>query len=90
VQLFEHMYGPQFRSIPESTAVLQTKQFVMLLPLSFISVVSAPVSSTQTGVELGAQDAVVFGSLQKYQAKLAQVIKDAVKCSRARDMEEMD
>jgi hypothetical protein len=90
VQLFEHMYGPQFRTIPESTAVLQTKQFTILLPLSFISVVSAPVSSTQTGIELGARDAIVFRSLQKCQAMLAKVIKNAMKRSRARDTEEMD
>jgi hypothetical protein len=90
VQLFEHMYGPHFRPIPESTAVFQTKQFEILVPLYFISVVSAPVTSTQTGVELGARDAGVFGTLQKYQTTLAKVIKDSLKRSRARDTEEMD
>ena len=90
VQLFEHMYGPQFRSIPESTAVFQTKQFAIVAPLSFISVVSAPVTCTQTGVELGARDAGIFGSLQKCQTTLAKVIKDSQKRSRARDTEEMD
>ena len=73
VQLFEHMFDCQFRSVPEATAVFQTKLFTLLPPISFLSVIPSPPTFTQVGVELGEKDAAVFSTLQKWLGGLRSV-----------------
>jgi hypothetical protein len=34
VQLFEHMYGPKFRVIPEATSLFLTKQYGLQRPMN--------------------------------------------------------
>ncbi|KAJ6456899.1 hypothetical protein C8R45DRAFT_781144, partial [Mycena sanguinolenta] len=65
VQLFENLHGSQFRSIPTSTAVLQTKQFAHIAPISFLCLLSAVPKLGPTGLELGPEDSELFKKLSR-------------------------
>jgi hypothetical protein len=41
VQLFEHMYGLEFRVIPEATSAFLTKQFALLPLISFLTLMTS-------------------------------------------------
>ena len=62
VQVFEHMYGRQFRVIPEATALFFTKQFALLPPISFLSTLSSPpdIPSSSNHLELSLEGISIF------------------------------
>ena len=66
VQVFEHMYGRQFRVIPKATALFFTKQFALLPPISFLSTLSSPpdIPSNSNHLELSLEDISIFRKLQ--------------------------
>jgi hypothetical protein len=80
VQVFEHMFGRQFRVIPQAMAFFQTKQFALLPPISFLSLLSSKPDITSMTLELEQED---FEMFQKLQRGLA-CIKEAMKLFRKR------
>lgn len=69
------MYGRQFRSIPEATSTLQTKQFGLFGPNSFLCLLSSPPRITATGLELGQEDAEYFKILLADEAKFKEAMR---------------
>jgi hypothetical protein len=80
VQLFENIHGAQFRSIPASTAMLQTKQFTHVPPINFVCLLSAVPKSVPTGFELATEDSENFKKLSRG----FQTFVDAMKLFRKR------
>ena len=66
VQVFKHMYGHQFHVIPKDTVPFLTKQFALLLPISFLcSLSSLPVIPLNSNhLELPPIDISLFHNLQ--------------------------
>jgi hypothetical protein len=65
VQLFEPMYGRQFRSVTEATALFQTKLFAIMGPNAFLCLLSLPPKIDHTDIELGVDDGHLFVTLQQ-------------------------
>ncbi|KAJ7122137.1 hypothetical protein C8R44DRAFT_876453 [Mycena epipterygia] len=65
VQVFENLHGAQFRSIPTTTAVLQTKKFGHIPPINFLCLLSAVPKVSSTGLELAQQDSDRFKSFSR-------------------------
>ncbi|KAJ6563457.1 hypothetical protein B0H10DRAFT_2115287, partial [Mycena sp. CBHHK59/15] len=63
VQLFQNIHGPQFRSIPTSTAILQSKQFAHIVPINFLCLLSSVPKPVPTGIELAPEDSETFKKL---------------------------
>jgi hypothetical protein len=64
-QIYEPFQGGQFRAITEATASLQTKQFRLLAPFTFLYRLSASPKTTSTGIELTAADLTIFQDLSR-------------------------
>jgi hypothetical protein len=75
VQLFEHMYDGQFRSITEATTIFQTKQFMQLPSTHFLCLLSKAPRNNQIGIELAEEDANLFLQLQSGQANFRAAMK---------------
>ncbi|KAJ6620818.1 hypothetical protein B0H10DRAFT_2432733 [Mycena sp. CBHHK59/15] len=65
VQVFEHLHGPQFRSIPTATALLQTKQFGHIAPINFLCLLSAVPKFSSAALELAPEDSDRFKTLSR-------------------------
>ncbi|KAJ6538761.1 hypothetical protein B0H10DRAFT_2245563 [Mycena sp. CBHHK59/15] len=63
VQIFENFHGAQFRSIPTSTAILQSKQFAHIAPIDFLCLLSSVPKLVPTGLELTPEDSEHFKKL---------------------------
>jgi hypothetical protein len=88
VQVFEHMYGRQFRVIPEATAPFLTKQFALLPPISFLcSLSSLPVIPLNSNhLELPPIDISLFHNLQAGHGRF----KNAMALFRKRKQADLD
>lgn len=92
MQLYEHIYGQQFRKITEATSRFQTNHFALLPSLQFLVLLSSPQKMTPTGLELTQEDGERFLGLKGGATKF----KEAMKLSRKRknttelDFEEED
>jgi hypothetical protein len=75
VQLFEYWIGCQFRSIPEATALFRTKQYAILAPTSFICLLSMVPKHNHADIELSADDAHLFKTMQQNCAKFREAVK---------------
>jgi len=77
------MFGRQFRVIPQAMAFFQTKQFALLPPSSFLTLLSSkPVNITQMSLELEQEDFEIFQRLQRGLA----CIKEAMTLFRKRNL----
>ena len=74
------MYECQFCSIPEATLTLQTKQFGLFGPNSFLCLLLSPPRLTATGLELGQEDAECFKILLTDEAKFKEALHLFCKC----------
>ena len=83
-QVYEHFQNRQFRAVTEATASLQTKQFRLLVPFTFICRLSSVPKTTLTGIELSSEDTKLFRELSEGISSF----DEAVKKSRARKKEE--
>ena len=94
VQLFEQLYGTQFRAIPTATALLQTKQFAHIPPIimNFLCLLSTSPKAGPTGLKLGAEDSNRFQTLaqghNKFNAALTLSRKRGQKQGAAADEDE--
>lgn len=77
VQVFEHMYAQQFRSVPTATVIIQTRQFLLLSSIKFLMLLDYKGSSQQQGstLELSPDDLHRFHTLQKADKQLQAAIK---------------
>ena len=77
VQLFEHMYGLEFRVIPEATSTFLTKQFALLRPISFLTLMTSnpQIPVRCTSFELGTADHQIFETLQSGHSKFTKAMK---------------
>ena len=66
MQLFEHMYGREFRVIPEATASFLTKQFGLINQICFLSLLSSSpdIPARSTSFELTLTDHALYQALQ--------------------------
>ena len=87
--MFEHMYARQFRSVPAATAIFQTRQFLLLSSINFLTLLdyTGKVSSQQQGstLELLPQDLNRFRTLQKVNKELQAALKLSQKRGRQSD-----
>ncbi|KAF8161506.1 hypothetical protein B0H34DRAFT_767051 [Crassisporium funariophilum] len=90
VQVFEHMYAQQFRSIPAATAIFQTRQFTQLSAINFLTLLDYKGSSQNQGsnLELSFEDLTRFRTLQKANKQLQAALKLSRKRGRDSDNEE--
>ena len=65
VQVFEPGHGAQFRAIPTSTAMLQTKQYAHIPPIYFLCLLTSAPNVVSTGLELCPEDVQRFKILTK-------------------------
>jgi hypothetical protein len=66
IQNFEHMYSRHFRSVPATTAIFQTRQFLLLSSINFLVLLDYKASSHSTStLELLPQDLDRFRTLKK-------------------------
>jgi hypothetical protein len=81
VQLFQHRLGPQFRSVPDATALFQTRQFLLLSSIQFLCLIDTKLSPQQstTGmpsfIELLPQDIDRYKALKNGQKELTAALK---------------
>jgi len=77
VQVFEHMYARQFHSVPAATAIFQTRQFLLLSSIHFLTLVDYKELSQQRGsiLELSPEDLNRFRTLQKANKQLQAALK---------------
>ena len=77
VQVLEHMYARQFRSVPAATAIFQTRQYMLLLSINFLTLLDYKESSQQQGsiLELSHDDLNRFRTLQKADKQLQAALK---------------
>ncbi|KAJ7783922.1 hypothetical protein DFH07DRAFT_764292 [Mycena maculata] len=80
VQVFELVFARQFRTIPQAASILQTYQFRLLPPFTFLCRLTSKPTVTPVGLELTVDDAGLFKDLS-LQIKC---LNDAVKKSRSR------
>ncbi|KAJ7488491.1 hypothetical protein B0H11DRAFT_1686209, partial [Mycena galericulata] len=64
VQVFELVHARQFRAIPRATSLLQTHQFRLLPPFTFLCCLEGTPIATPTGLELTINDAALFKDLK--------------------------
>ncbi|KAJ7865472.1 hypothetical protein B0H14DRAFT_2573892 [Mycena olivaceomarginata] len=82
--VYEHFQNRQFRAFTEATASLQTNQFRLLVPFTFLCRLSSFPKTTPTGIELSAEDTKLFKELSEG----IKSFDEAVKKSRARKKKE--
>ncbi|KAF8227362.1 hypothetical protein L208DRAFT_1071559, partial [Tricholoma matsutake] len=76
LQVFKHMLGQQFWSIPEKLQSLQCKKFTLLPSIAFLCTLdSAPRSTIETGLRIGTLDYTRFSMLTKQISKILTVLK---------------
>jgi hypothetical protein len=76
IQVFLRIVGPQFRSIPITSASLKTKKFELMAPIHILFVLSSKVKVTTTGVELTTSgDVTLFNDLSRASEQVRQGIK---------------
>ena len=77
VQVFEHMYARQFRSVPAAMAIFQTRQFLLLSALHFLMLLDYKESSQQQTsiLEPSPADLNRFRTLQKVDKQLQAAFK---------------
>ena len=78
VQLFQYRIARQFRSVPDATAIFQTKQFLLLPSLQFLCLVDTKITAAQLAasfIELTPEDADRYRALRNGQKELTAVIK---------------
>ena len=63
VQVFEHMYGRQFRVHPDATAIFHTKQFALLTSKAFLRPLASVPKTVPSGLELAQKDSEQFMQL---------------------------
>lgn len=82
VQLFQHRLGPQFRSVPDATALFQTKQFLLLSSFQFLCLIETKLPAQQSSmpfIELLPQDIDHYKALKKGQKELTLALKNSKK-----------
>jgi hypothetical protein len=84
------MYARQFRSVPATTAIFQTRQFLQLSSINFLALLNHKQSSEQQGsaLELLPEDLTRFRTLQKANKQLQEAMKLSRKRSRNSDGED--
>ena len=77
MQLFEHMYGREFRVIPEATASFLTKQFGLISQTCFLSLLSScpDIPPRSTSFELALGDHTLYLALQAGHGKFTKAVK---------------
>ena len=77
VQLFKHMYGLDFCVIPEATSTFLTKQFALLHPISFLTLMTSnpQIPARCTSFELGTADHQIFETLWSGHSKFTKAMK---------------
>ncbi|PPQ87308.1 hypothetical protein CVT25_002058 [Psilocybe cyanescens] len=78
VQLFQYRLARQFRSVPDATAIFQTKQFLLLSSLQFLCLADTKISAEQLArsfVELTQEDTDRYRALRDGQKELTAAIK---------------
>lgn len=82
VQTFEHLYARQFRSVPAATSLFQTRHFLLLPSLNFLTLLHHKGHAQPQGsmLELSMEDLDRFRTMQKAKNHL----KVALKSSRKR------
>ena len=78
VQLFQYRLARQFRSVPDATAIFQTKQFLLLSSLQFLCLVDTKLSSAQltaSFIELSSEDVDRYRALRDGQKELTAALK---------------
>jgi hypothetical protein len=85
VQLFQHRLGPQFRSVPDATALFQTKQFLLLSSIQFLCLIEKklpqvpPSQQSPSFIELLPQDIDRYKALKNGQKELTVALKNSKK-----------
>ncbi len=74
VQIFEHTYGRQFRSITQATSTLQTNQYALLPPLNFLCKLNNSPTLTPGGLVLHQNDEALFKELQGASQRLSEAM----------------
>ena len=78
VQLFQHRLGPHFRSVPDATALFQTKQFLLLSSIQFLCLIETKLSPQQSSapfIELSTRDIDHYKALKNGQKELTAALK---------------
>ena len=83
VQLFQHRLGPRFRSVPDATALFQTKQFILLSSIQFLCLIDSetklpqapPNQQSTLFIELLPQDIDSYKALKNGQKELTVALK---------------
>ncbi|PSR74626.1 hypothetical protein PHLCEN_2v9692 [Hermanssonia centrifuga] len=60
VQVYEYTYARKFRAIPHATSALQTSQYWLLPPLSFLCLLMNPPQQTLHGLTVSEKDEGIF------------------------------
>ena len=90
VQLFQYHLARQFRSVPDATAIFQTKQFLLLSSLQFLCLVDTKISPHQlftSFLELLPEDVDRYRALREGQKELTTAIKLSKKRGGAQDLD---
>lgn len=75
LQVFEHTFRRAFRDIPQATAHLQTRQYVIIPPSSFLCLLASPPNLTRGGLELSEEDIICFMDLLRGEEKFKAAMK---------------
>ena len=78
VQLFQYRIARQFRSVPDATAIFQTKQFLLLSSLQFLCLIDTKITDAQLAasfIELTPDDVDRYRALRNGEKELTAVIK---------------
>ncbi|KAF8167513.1 hypothetical protein B0H34DRAFT_854442 [Crassisporium funariophilum] len=74
VQVFEHMHAQQFRSVPAATAIFQTRQFLQLSSINFLTLLDYKEEQSST-LKLSPEDLHRFRTLQNADKQLQAALK---------------
>ena len=80
VQVYECVIGPQFQTIPDTTSLFQTYQFVKILSHEFLCVLTGIPTISDTYISLASADSALFKNLKVDHLK----IKCGIKCFQKR------
>lgn len=78
VQLYQYRLGRQFRSVPDATAIFQTKQFLLLPSIQFLCLVDSKIplqQSTSPFIDLRSEDLDRYRALRDGQKDLTAALK---------------
>jgi len=92
VQLFQYRLAREFRSVPDATAIFQTKQFLFLPDsIQFLCLIETKLSSEITSapfIELLPRDVDHYKALKSGQKELTAALKLSKKCSGGEELDE--